>query len=214
MRIMGYICVELCQISGKNKYAGLFRYTDIIDIPITDIEYPLNERQGCLDETLLVPLDVTAVSDDEKLLISYSVDFGAVVFWDIAQIVKDGYAKVKETFTDEDRKNKDYYDTLAKKLDEEIGNELERYKTTFGIDDALLKSAIRWALEDRIITPTPSVIFEYGISYTADEIGVIYISENDTVARKIIDLLMNGSEILVPKTYITLFSGLSDGVPA
>ncbi|NOQ38358.1 hypothetical protein GQ472_05720 [archaeon] len=211
---MGDICVELCQISGKNKYAELFRYKDIFDIPITNIEYPLNERQAYLDETLSVPLDVTAVSDDEKLLISYSAEFGAVVFRDIAQIVKDGYAKVKETFTDEKRKNKDYYDTLAKKLDEEIGNELEQYKITFEIDDALLKSAIHLALEDRIITPTPSVIFEYGRSYTADEKGMIHISEDDAVAIKIIDLLTNGSEILVHKIYITLFSGLSDGVPA
>ena len=211
---MGDICIELCQISGKNKYTGLFRYTDIIDIPITNIEYPLNERQRCLNETLLVPLDIAAAADNEKLLISYSVDFGAVVFWDIAQIVKDGYTKVKETSTDEERKNKDYYGTLAKKLDEEIGNELEQYKTTFEIDDALLKSAINLGLDGRIITPTPSVIFEYGRSYTADEKGMIYISEDDAVAKKIIDLLTNGSEIIVHKLHITLFSGLSDGVPA
>jgi len=193
MEIMGDIRVNHYQTSGKNKGDKIsFKYTKIIHFPITDIEYPLSERQKCLDETLSVPLDITAVSDDEKLLISYSAEFGAVVFGDIAKIVWDGYLKVKKTFTDEDRKNEDYYDTLAKKLDEAIGIELEQYKTTFGIDDEILKSAIHRGLEDRILTPPPTVTIEYDRSYTVDEKGMIHICEDDTVARKIIDFLMDG----------------------
>lgn len=212
---MGDICVELCQISGNNKDKNnLLKYSRIIHVPITDIEYPLNERQAYLDETLPVPLDIIAVSNYEKLLISYSVDFGAAVFGDIAKIVWDGYAKVKETFTDEDRKDEDYYDTLAKKLDEEIGFELKQYKTTFGIDDALLKSAIHLGLECRTLMPQPPVILEYDISFTADEKGMIYISEDDAVARKIIDRIMDRSDIVVPKAYFSSFSDFSNKVPA
>jgi len=207
------ICIELCQISGNNKDKNnLLKYSRIIHVPITEIEYPLNERQAHLDETLSVSLDINAVSNYEKLLISYSIDFGAVVFGDIAKIVGDGYVTVNKTFTDEDRKDEDYYDTLVKKLDENIGNELEQYQTAFGIDDELLKSAIYCALEGRPLTPPP-VIFEYNRSYTADEKGMIYINEEDIVAKKIIDLLMDGLEIFVPKICCSSFSDFGNKVP-
>ena len=206
------ICVELCQISGNNKDKNnLLKYSRIIYVPITEIEYPLNERQAHLDETLSVPLDINAVSNYEKLLISYSIDFGAVVFGDIAKIVWAGYVTVNKTFTDEDRKDEDYYDTLVKKLDENIGNELEQYQTAFGIDDELLKSAIHLGLEGKTLTPPP-VIFEYNRSYTVDEKGMIYINEEDIVAKKIIDLLMDRLEILVPKICCSSFSDFGNKV--
>ena len=149
-----------------------------------------------------IPMDIQVVFDGEKIFFRYSVNYGPFVFSDIAKTVNDGYMRVKKTFTDEDRKEEDYYDALTRKLNEDIGHELKQYQSAFGIDDAHLISAIDFGLDGRPLTPPPSIIFDFDKIYSADDKGKIHIPEDDPVVRAIIKMILEGKSTLVDKTVV------------
>ncbi len=175
----------------------------ICDYDIKDVVRGEKGDYGAIEQKIpSIPMNIQVVSDGKKIFFRYSVNYGPFVFSDIAKTVNDGYMRVKKTFTDEDRKEEDYYDALTRKLNEDIGHELKQYQSAFGIDDAHLISAIDFGLDGRPLTPPPSIIFDFDKIYSADDKGKIHIPEDDPVVRAIIKMILEGKSTLVDKTVV------------
>ncbi len=140
-----------------------------------------------------IPMNIEVVSDGEKIIFRYSVNYGSFVFSKIAKTVEPYYDKVSGTVRDED----------------ELEKIIEDFGKTFSIERKDLVSAVYWGFDGRPLTPLPGIMFDFEKIYKVDDKGKIHVPEDDPVVCAIVDMIIKGKSTLVDKTVIEPHKGSS-----
>lgn len=192
---MVYVDVMLGYILNKIGSDEIFKYTDIINIPV---EYLAGQNLDGKESEHTVPVDVYLVADESGLIINYDANFGQIIFNELRDKVNSNYNKILgDIQKDKTISIDESQPLLLEKLDKAINKDLIHYQDDLEINRRYLVAAVRDGIKGNVLEPTPDLIYSFEKKYKFDEHGTTQILKEDKVMLNIIHTIISKGEKVI-----------------